>query len=92
MIKTIWKFELEVTGSQIIEMPIGSEILTVQVQNEIPCLWALVNPTKNKEKRFIEMFGIGHKIMYYDMSVKRNYLGTFQLRDGLLMFHVFESK
>lgn len=89
MDKTIWKFELEVTDNQVIEMPIGSELLTVQVQNGKPCLWALVNPTKNKEKRFIEMFGTGHEI-HYDMGISRNYLGTLQFHDGLLIVHVFE--
>ena len=87
MNKAIWKFELEVTDNQVIEIPIDSEILTAQVQNGKPCLWALVNPTKNKEKRFIEMFGTGHEI---DMNVNRNYLGTIQLHDGLFIVHVFE--
>jgi len=89
MNKTIWKFELETTDNQTIEMPVNAEILTVQTQNEIPCIWALVDPTETKEKRFIEVFGTGHDI-HYDMGVSRNYLGTYQLHGGSLVFHVFE--
>jgi len=89
MEKTILKFELETTDNQIIEMPVNAEILTVQTQNEVPCIWALVDPTKPKEKRFIEVFGTGHDV-HYDMGVGRNYLGTYQLHGGSLVFHVFE--
>ena len=89
MNKTIWKFELETTDNQTIEMPVNAEILTVQTQNEIPCIWALVDPTQVKEKRFIEVFGTGHDV-HYDMGVSRNYLGTYQLHGGSLVFHVFE--
>lgn len=89
MDKTIWKFKLETTGKQIVEMPIGSKILTVQTQNDAPCIWALVDPKKPKEKRFIEVFGTGHDV-HYDMGVRRTYLGTYQLHGGSLVFHVFE--
>lgn len=89
MNKTIWKFQLEKTNSQMIQMPVNSQILSVQTQNEIPCIWALVDPTEIKEKRFIEVFGTGHDL-HYEIGVSRNYLGTYQLQSGSLVFHVFE--
>jgi hypothetical protein len=89
MKKVIWKFELETTDNQEIEMPIGAEILTMQTQNEIPCIWALVDPKAEKETRTFEIFGTGHPI-YYDMGVSRNYISTYQLHGGTLVFHVFE--
>ena len=87
--KTIWKFELETIGNQNIEMPIGAEILTIQAQSEEPCLWALVNPEAKKELRIFEIFGTGHPIRY-DTGITRNFIGTYQLKDGGLVFHVFE--
>lgn len=90
MKKVIWKFGLETTDNQEIEMPIGAEILTVQNQVGIPCLWALVDPTAIKEKRTFEVFGTGHPI-HYDMGVSRNYISTYQLHGGSLAFHVFEN-
>lgn len=89
MEKTIWKFELITTDKQTIEMPIGAEILTVQTQNETPCLWALCDPTVQKEMRSFEVFGTGHPVRY-DMGVDRAYIGTYQLQGGSLVFHVFE--
>ena len=89
MKKTIWKFELETTDKQTLKMPVGAKILTVQTQNEKPCLWALVDPNAEKEDRFIEVFGTGHPIGC-DMGVDRKYISTYQLRGGSLVFHVFE--
>jgi len=90
MIKTIWKFEMEVTDIQEIALPIGAEILSVQAQREQPCLWVLVDPEAEKELRTFETFGTGHHV-FYDMGVERKHIGTYQLKDGALVFHVFES-
>lgn len=89
MKKVIWKFPLLTVGMQNVKMPIDSEILCVQNQNDTPCLWALVYPEKEIEERCIEMFGTGHNI-YCDMGVDRKYLSTIQLNDGELVFHFFE--
>lgn len=87
--KQIWKYELEIVGNQTIEMPANAEILTVQTQDETPCIWALVDPKETKQKRFIEVYGTGQDV-HYDMGVNRKYLGTYQLRGGSFVFHVFE--
>ena len=58
------KYHLKVTDGQNILMPIGAEILTVQMEDETPCLWALVNPKAETENRFIEIFGTGNPILY----------------------------
>jgi hypothetical protein len=72
-----------------LEMPKDAEILTVQTQNEKPCIWALVNPENDKELRYFEVYGTGHGI-HYDMGIERKYINTFQLDDGSLVFHLFE--
>lgn len=41
MEKRIYKYPLEITDKQSVEMPISAEILTVQIQKEKPFLWAL---------------------------------------------------
>lgn len=88
MTKTIWKFEIQPQQTSV-EMPKGAEILTIQMQYGNPCIWALVDPLNDKEIRSIEVFGTGHSI-YYDMGIERKYIGTFQLADGALVFHLFE--
>ena len=88
MNNTIWKFELETIDNQTIKIPVGGEILTIQTQNGMPCLWALVDSNADKEDRFIEIYGTGHFIRQ-DENVNRKYIGTYQL-GGSLVFHVFE--
>ncbi len=83
--KTIWKYELETTDDQWIDMPIGAEPLTVQVQHEVPCLWALVNPQAPLAKVHVRIFGTGHSFVG---SVSK-YVGTYQLHNGSFVGHVF---
>ena len=88
--KVIWKYILEITDSQELIMPKGACVLTVQVQNNTPCLWALVNPNAEKESRIFETFGTGHPICCAT-DMHRNYIGTYQTHGDSLVFHVFES-
>lgn len=85
--KTIWKFPLEVTDSQEIEMPQHSQILTVQTQDKGPCLWAIVNPDAPKVRRSVRIYGTGRRAP--DDLDNAYYIGTFQLMDGGLVFHAF---
>ena len=85
---TIWKYQLMAGDKQTIDMPSGARPLCVQVQNGVPCLWALCDPSAPKEKRYFEVFGTGHIVT----PGTRDYLGTVQLLDGALVLHVFESE
>jgi len=38
----IFKYELEMTYNQVIEMPLDSKILSLQIQHEKICIWVLV--------------------------------------------------
>lgn len=87
--KTIWKYQLKISEDQRIEMPAGAKILSVQAQNKVPCLWALVDPEAEKEKRFFEVFGTGNPIKEYEVT-SRKFIDTFQAYCGSLVFHVFE--
>lgn len=86
--KTIWKFPLYLADVQTIEMPAGAKILSVQVQRDNLCLWALVDPDAAKEGTTILIYGTGHKIT----AANPEHIGTFQLSDGALVFHVFTNK
>jgi hypothetical protein len=71
-----------------VKMPKGAEVLTIQCQNDVPTIWALVNPNAEKEERYFELFGTGHDVPC-DMGIERKYINTFQMKDGLV-FHLFE--
>lgn len=85
--KTIWKFPLITTDINTIDMPIGAEILTVQEQYGKPCLWAVVDDDVEKERRVFAIYGAGHSV---SVVTDKKYIGTYQLMEGALIFHVFE--
>jgi hypothetical protein len=87
MNNTIWKYPLEVKDSNQLELPKGAKILCVQLQGHAPCLWAEVDKLEIKKQIVtIDIFGTGHEID----QTPRNYLGTFQMHDGYLVFHAYQ--
>ena len=87
---TIWKFPVELTDMQAVEMPRGARILDVQSHSgflDSPLqLWALVDPDADKCRRRIAVRGTGHPV---DADVRRStYIATVQ--QGSLVWHVFD--
>jgi len=87
----IWKFQLAVIDSQILSLPRGATILTVQMQCDDLQLWALCDADSTVEDRIIRIIGTGHSIPPNE-SERLRYINTFQMGGGSLVFHVFERK
>jgi hypothetical protein len=86
--KKICKYALDVRAVQDIEIPHGSMLLSVQVQNQKPCLWVLVYDTEaEKEVIRLRTIGTGKLISDEDFD-PRDFLGTYQL--GSFEAHVFQ--
>lgn len=49
-------------------------------------MWALVDPEAPCEVRTFRILGTG----YIELGAPGQHLGSFQLNDGALVFHVFE--
>jgi hypothetical protein len=84
--RTIWKFMLEPTRLNRIEMPENAKILIAAEQYGEICIWAEVNTDSQKSVRLFEVFGTGHEMD----DVHREYIGTAMLSVGSLVFHVYE--
>ena len=85
--RTIWKEVVEIDNIQQITLPIGSEVLTVQTQTGVPCIWFLVPDSKAEYKtRTFIVYGTGHEVKPYEMK----YIGTFQTSNGTYVWHLFE--
>jgi len=85
---SIWKFALEIEDEQSISMPEGAEILCVQEQRGVGCLWAKVNTENPMIDKTIVIRGTGHPFV----EEAGKYLGTFQIDGGVLIWHVFEKE
>ena len=89
----IWKYELIIDDIQKIEMPVGARGLTAQWQQGKLCLWCMVDEDQPMEKRKVRIYGTGHGMEdfgeYIASNFSETYVGTFQMHDGALVFHVF---
>lgn len=63
-----------------------AQILTLQTQGSVPTIWALCDSSKTEVGRTFETFGTGESFDSANMS----YVGTFQMHNGSLIFHLFE--
>jgi len=84
--RRIFKYPLDIVGIQLVSMPVGAELLTVQMQQGVPCLWALVEDSAPKEDRVIYFRGTGHEAPDFK---KDEHIATFQER--AFVWHVFDG-
>jgi hypothetical protein len=87
----IWKYQLADEARQVVMMPSGAEILSVQQQHGDLQLWAMVDPDLPKQMRVFEIFGTGTTMP--DLSSEgrvRRHVATVQTCQGMLVWHVFE--
>ena len=84
---TIYKYTLPNVGRNVLDLPDGAKVLTVQMQGHAACLWAQVEPHKPTGRRFFDVYGTGH-----DMPADPgDYVATIQMESGALVWHVFDS-
>jgi len=84
--KAIWKFPVYTEDYFDVNMPLGAEVLSVQMQNGKPMMWARVETEVSYALRRFAVRGTGHE-MWGDEG---RFIGTFQLTDIGLVFHLFE--
>lgn len=84
--RTIYKYTLEVTDEQLVELPVGSHIIDCQNQKGAIVMWAMIE-TEQKEmvKRKIIIYGTGHPIKEPESLT---WLDTVQV--GNFVWHIFE--
>lgn len=80
--RKIFKYQF-VSGGRI-EIPKNAEIVHVEEQDGVLCMWAIVNPDAPKETRTFCIRGTGHPI---DESLK--YVKTWQAPP--FVWHLFEQ-
>ena len=87
MLKVL-KYEIEIGDYFEIVMPNGAQILKVECQHNIPCLWVLADLEHLSIKRTFRFAGTGHPIDHLKDDLQ--FISTFQMDNGNLIFHIFE--
>lgn len=84
-VERVYKYELPVSDWASVVMPEGAEVLCVQVQHGVPCIWARVTIGSPPLVHHFRVAGTGHDLG----SNVGKYIGTIQLDGGHRVFHVF---
>lgn len=84
--RTIYKYPIRPDLLNL-RLPVDAEILCVQTQHDQPYLWVLLDKEAPLIDRRIAVYGTGHTMN----TDPRQYIGTFQLVNEALVFHVFEE-
>lgn len=99
--RTVWKFPLIDRSGQAksrdleamiveVEMPRFARILSVQFQDRVPTLWALVDTLRPKCVRRFIVLATGSEVCE-SLVVEATFLGTIQRPGNGLVFHVFDD-
>lgn len=83
---TIWKFGAPINDKVRIQMPLGAWVVSVQIQGNAPCVWALVDETLPSEPRDFCWRGTGHPA-----DGLGRFIGTVLTAGDTLVFHLFEA-
>lgn len=85
--KTIWKFPFKISDVVRFMAPEHSEVLSIQMQNGVSCIWMLVCPGNRLIEKKFRIVGTGHPIDGF----LGKFVGTIQEANGLLVWHIFEQ-
>lgn len=80
----VWKFEIADPETPPL-MPYGAHVLSVGVQYDKVCVWALVNPLEPVEAHRLVIVPTGETV-----PGRGRFLGTVMLHGGALVFHVWD--
>ena len=82
--KTIYKYTLKFDCSNQILMPKDSLVIKFAIQNNQPCIWAIVDTDSIYENRIFSVVGTGWQI-----ENNMRYIDT--ILDGQFVWHLFEQ-
>jgi hypothetical protein len=82
---SIWKWQLD-ADVQTVMIPVGAKLLDVQMQGGACCMWGLCDEKADKQPRRIAIYGTGNPMP----DNPGEYIATFQMHGGALVFHAFE--
>lgn len=83
----IYKYALTIDDELPVDMPAGAEILCVQMQGDVPCVWAKVDSKAPTVRRWFRWRGTGHPAEGVGV-----YVGTVQIMGARLVFHLFADR
>ena len=90
----ILKYPLEIAVQQVVHLPIEAQVLSIEVQHNKLCMWALCEDVAFRQTRAIEVMIImtGMPGVPEDILTTHHFMGTKMLSNGSFVAHVFVAK
>lgn len=89
MSSIIYKYSI-LPGGQEIQLPKEAKVLDVQAQRGEPQMWVLLDPAAPTCARHFVALPTGRPFEVKEAH-RLDYIGTFQLQEGYLVYHLFET-
>lgn len=80
--KSIWKFPIDITDEQILDVPIGWKPLTIMSQHGQLCIWAEVD-VMAKQQVIVSVLGTGNP----RTGIEGEYIGS--VITGPFVWHIY---
>ncbi len=84
--KTIYKYSLDLSRGQQIEMPGRARILHFGNQKEVPTIWVEVWPEYCEHSRSFTIVGTGQEV-----PTDSEYIGSALFGNGSFVWHLYEE-
>ena len=90
----ILKYPLEIALQQVVHLPVEAQILSIEVQNDRLCMWALCEDAAFRQTKAVEVVVImtGDPGVPEDILITHHFMGTKMLSNGGFVAHVFVAK
>ena len=90
----ILKYPLNIAVQQVVHLPVGAQVLSIEVQNDRLCMWALCEDAAFRQTKAIEVVAIvtGMPGVPEDILTTHHFMGTKMLSNGSFVAHVFVAK
>ena len=86
--RKIFKYELELVDEQYLTVPESAKFVSVIEQNDMPVLYAIVDPTEIHVQTRVLIRGTGHDIDEGDL-LSHECLGSVETNEKRLVWHIF---
>ena len=84
--KRIYKYHIPIEDKFVLNLPLEAKVLCVQVIDSEPYIWAEIDDTAVSFPLRFKVKGIGHPC---DDIEEMRYVGTFQIDNGVFIFHLY---
>jgi hypothetical protein len=87
--RTVWKYQLTSARRQVVHMPLGAEILWLEMLHDLPTIWAMVDDKAPLVGRTIAWYETGEGLSW-PAVISDDFIATTIRNGGRAVAHFFD--